>query len=252
MGDKAETSDSEPEHFDDPNCMQATFERMLRKSEKRVQKHFQKIFSDQVGKLKQELKVALLNAEQVPKLQEKVGELEQTVKWLVSSDKLKNIVIHGIEYKQNETRDDRHSLIQSVAQKLNLSHIDYSEAYRLGPKRNSKRPLLIKLLRRSDKDQIMAHAKHLKGTPVSIRDDLEPNERRARGIIHKKKLELLASNPTTKFSVRNGVLIASVGDSRIFFKPNMETGIAEQITNATSPHTPYQAHSNTTEINGHI
>lgn len=240
MGDN---SDSETELYDDPNCMQAVFDRMLRKSEKRVQK----FITCQIDNLKKELIVPISLAEQVPKLKEKVTELEKKVSRLENRDKFKNLVIHGIDYKHTETSADRHKIIQNIALKLKLPHIDYAEAYRLGPKTSAKRPLLVKLLRSCDKIQIMINAKHLSGTNISIGDDLNLDQRKVRGILFKKKQELLAVNSSTKFSVRNGILCATTGTNKAFFKPNIQTSVAEQIpTPVTSPQ---RLGNPTTELN---
>lgn len=217
-------TDSELE-IPDPTEMESLFSKMFRESEERMKT----FYCNEVGSLKEELKTALDNASQVPILQEKVTKLESKMKLLEAREKKYNIIVHGIECKKFENETEKLAVIQDLAKKLKLTGIDYSDAIRLGPKSAQKRPLLIKLLRYQDKVKILASAKNLAGSEISIKEDLTPEQRKANVILAKTKKAIMEKIPDAKIQIRNNKMVMREGNKVSTFVANLETEEAVQL-----------------------
>jgi hypothetical protein len=160
---------------------------------------------------------------EIGELASKVEQTEQAIQGIykdfgrMEADKRKNnIIIYGMDAKEKESWKDIEELISSLAAKLGIAKIDYNNAFRLG-KLGTKRPIKIELMRFRDKQEIMSKSSALKGTNVSINDDLTPMERKARALLRAKRKQLQETLPSAHFTLRNEFLLVRNGkDSRKF------------------------------------
>lgn len=80
---------------------------------------------------------------------------------------------------QTEEKENTHDVVQKLLkEKLSLDNIDIEIAHRIGPVKdsdenvNTRRPIICKMLRRTDKIKVIASRRKLKGQKVSISDEL--------------------------------------------------------------------------------
>ncbi|VDI55735.1 Hypothetical predicted protein [Mytilus galloprovincialis] len=80
---------------------------------------------------------------------------------------------------QTEEKENTHDVVQKLLkEKLSLDNIDIEIAHRIGPVKdsdenvNTRRPIICKMLRRTDKIKVVASRRKLKGQKVSISDEL--------------------------------------------------------------------------------
>lgn len=139
------------------------------------------------------------NSKLIEQLTKRVSLLEQNSKKL-------NIILHGIpESTGRESLQNRINIFTDIVQKLGLKDIDCEDIRRLGLSNPSKvRPLLVKLVKMTDKIEIMKSRKMLKGTKVFIEDDLNIEERKLNARLREKFKDLRKDDPTITGFVRNG------------------------------------------------
>jgi hypothetical protein len=146
----------------------------------------------------------------------KVGIIEKTVSnlklnlsKLETRDRKKNIVIFGIKEPENESARHILSALEGLSNSLGLQKaFDYDDAFRMGKKDSTKdRPLLVKLLRYRDKQELMRSRMNLKGTSISVKDDCTPEERKMEAALRKKKYEIMRTTPTAECRIRGEVLV---------------------------------------------
>ncbi|CAG2184386.1 unnamed protein product [Mytilus edulis] len=87
-----------------------------------------------------------------------------------------NIIQKEIKHQEKE---NTHDVVQKLLkEKLSLDNIDIEIAHRIGPVKdsdenvNTRRPIICKMLRRTDKIKVIASRRKLKGQKVSISDEL--------------------------------------------------------------------------------
>jgi hypothetical protein len=161
----------------------------------------------------------------VPQVKEIVTEIvsiKQRVDSLERENRKRNIVITGLPEVANENIQNRVTLVKDLTVKLGISGTDFEEVKRLGRPGLSNpgiiRPLLVKLVKMSDKIKIMRAKIKLKGTKIYIDDHLSPEEQRKHAVLRKKLEELIIEDATTNGFVRSGTLTAWMsGQRKIWF-----------------------------------
>lgn len=157
-----------------------------------------------------------------------VVKLKVSVDQLTKADRKKNIIIHGIPEKENETFKDRDKIIHELAYQLKMNGIDYDECKRVG--RSQTRPLWVKLVRTTDKFEIMAARFNLKGSKIVIYDDLSPDERKIQGLLKAKMRELKDGNKDLKCRVTYDRLLIFDGKNSTTFAVDPATSTVREIT----------------------
>jgi hypothetical protein len=133
----------------------------------------------------------------VNNLQREVGRLQQEIK-------RNNIIVYGIPEPNNETPADITRAIEGLSNSLKIAKIDIDDAFRLGKHLSGKtRPLLIKLLRYREKQNIFKAATALKGTSISISNDKTKEARIAEAALRRKRIEILKDRPKVNIRIRN-------------------------------------------------
>jgi hypothetical protein len=131
-------------------ALQKSFEQRFEKNEKTVDK----------------MKIALQDTQQ------RLGQLERLAR-------RNNIVIFGIA-ADVAVPDALQTVLRDA---IGLEQVpEYETAYRLG-KNTAKPPILVRLREQKDKENIMARVSNLKGTKISVTDDLTPEEQATRRTI---------------------------------------------------------------------
>jgi hypothetical protein len=226
-------SDFESCGSNDPENMEDVFERLLRESERRtlnlIKDEIRETVKDEITKLREELRPVFDLSKTICDVEEKVEHLRKQTQRLDKSERRYNIVVHGLHEKDKETYQDRDAEVKKLARTLKLNVIDYSEAKRIGSMSNRKpRPMLIELIRYRDKAEILSRWTHLKGSGITIADDLTKEERRIKAILIEKKKEIQNTNRKAQCSLRDGSLQVWDGVRRQRFIVNMETWRAEE------------------------
>jgi hypothetical protein len=68
---------------------------------------------------------------------------------------------------------------------------------------DKSRPIIIKLIRYRDKQNIFNSAKNLKGSNISISNDKTKEMRIAEAALRRKRSEIQKSHPSAKINIRN-------------------------------------------------
>jgi len=116
-----------------------------------------------------------IHASELKTVDLRVAKLEENLNKLKRE---KNLVIYGIPESNEEKNDSVVGIktkLEELWKTLKLPPVDYDEAFRLG-KSGNKRPILIKLLKLSDKKTILQNRKLLKGGQIYINLDLTKEE----------------------------------------------------------------------------
>ena len=111
-------------------------------------------------------------------------ELEKQVEYIDNYSRRNSLVIKGIEESQNETWEDTERKVRDMIKdklKLNESAIEIERAHRVAGTTDGTKNIAVKFLRFKDKDDILANAKNLKDTGISINQSFSDklNNRRA-------------------------------------------------------------------------
>jgi hypothetical protein len=148
----------------------------------------------------------------------KIERTNQILQSVQKAERKNNIIVFGLPDSKTETYNEREKVIEGLSNSLKLQKLDYSDAFRLGIKTADKnRPLLIKLVRYTDKVSIMRACKNLKGTAISIDDDNTPEERKAKSELYRKMKEVLKHNPDAACKVNPlRLIVRSGGKSEIW------------------------------------
>lgn len=128
--------------------------------------------NEKMGSIFQEIKAMKTENEllktKVTKQEERIIDLEREVR-------KKNIIIKGVEDKENEKETETREKIKRVLKKIEVgcdTDADLEEVRRLGRYKEGKiRPILIKVTRENTRTNIFKNAKLLHGTNVWINQD---------------------------------------------------------------------------------
>lgn len=112
--------------------------------------------------------------EENKRLKDKVIVQEQKIGSLEREILRKNIIIRGIEDKEEENREETAGKLMTVIHKLGIQirNEDIDEIKRIGKYiRDRQRPILLKLTTGNKKIEILRKSKDLKGTNIWLEDD---------------------------------------------------------------------------------
>jgi hypothetical protein len=178
-----------------------------------------------ISLLTSKLKPLDLILNKIDQVETTVVNLQRDAQKLQQDNKRNNIIVYGIEETKDEKAAKIHDVIEGLSNSLNIARIDYDDAFRLGKHQpNKTRPLLIKLLRYRDKQNIFLAAKNLKGTSISISNDKTKETRIAEAALRKKRAEIQKINPRAHVTIRNQKLTIKEG-------PNTSTLFYDSATN---------------------
>ena len=169
-------------------------------------------------------------------LEERQVQIEKKGQHFESFIRKNNIVIFGLEYINKQD-----SLANFVITNLNLLLEQnltvncLNNTFLLG-RPEGKRPILVQFVSHLTKIQVLKACKKLKGTPVSISEDLTREEREIRKVLarHKK----LAQDSGNAAYIRNNVLYIN-GDA--YTQKDLEKSEDSQTEEASSANTPTPA-----------
>lgn len=126
-------------------------------------------------------------------LEDKVSELEgentnlqKRVKNLEESAKKNQIIVFGLEEETEELLEDRilHFLTNNLSTNISAQNID--NIYRIGKKgRGNTRPVIVRFVRYLEKQLVLRNANKLKGTGISISNDLTHQQQQEQKILYK-------------------------------------------------------------------
>lgn len=165
-----------------------------------------------------------------------VKVVKTEIQIIKENERRKNIVVYGIKENPNENYFERDKIIENLATTLKIPTLDYDDSFRLGKfSPDNPRPLLIKLLRQRDKQTVMRNWGNLKGTPITIRDDLTPLEKKANFELRKKKSEILLSYPRANVKIKNGKLFVRDGDKQLTFQYDESSNEVNELVKPGPP-----------------
>jgi hypothetical protein len=128
-------------------------------------------------------------------------DLRKRVEVLERQSRSKNFIIFGAPDKRKEIE-----VLDDVAQRLGFERRpDIEDLYRFG-KKEGKRPIMVKLKWQGDKADIMSRVGALKGSGLSVQDDLTPQELTVRRTIVAAAKEAREAGVACKVR-RTGLLI---------------------------------------------
>lgn len=115
--------------------------------------------------------------EQDKKISELVNANEQLlarVQHLERNSKVKNLRIYGLSYEPGEDLEDKVTDMINNKLQVNLTPIDIEHCYRVGDKTTQKTQVtILKLNNYKHKKLIVANRRKLKGTGITIAEDLD-------------------------------------------------------------------------------
>jgi hypothetical protein len=168
-----------------------------------------------------------------------ISELENKVDLLENKNRENNIIIFGISEASN-IKDENicDIIIQLCADKLNIniSINDINKCHRFGTfKLNKKRPVLLSLVHNRIKSNIFSNVKNLKGTGISICDDLTPTARAHKKIVYDALVQ--AQNTGIK-NVKRGKNFLIIDGKKIYLEELSKVDWILKYTKVPSSYTP--------------
>jgi len=118
------------------------------------------------------------------KLQAENTELRKRIVIQDEIIKRKNILVFGLEETENSLEQVVLDFL-SIKLQIKITSNELDDFYRIGDKTsNKRRPILIKFLREKTAKQVLKHAKNLKGSGISIAQDLPLEKRTEKKILY--------------------------------------------------------------------
>lgn len=140
--------------------------------------------------------------------EDKINKMEQKIDSLQQNDKLRNICVYGMEEQENENLME--NVIKLFSEKINVTEIkpEYIEkCYRVGNNKEKIRPVIIRFERKYHRNLIFKNCKNLKGTRITIAEDLTKNRlnllHEIRTKIDRKKVHTYEGNIYVYINNRN-------------------------------------------------
>lgn len=134
------------------------------------------------------------NEERIRELEDKVSELEREnstlqkrVQSLEESSKKNSIIIFGLAEETEDTSSLKEEILSLFNNTLSIevSIQDIDNLYRTGKRRDIARPVIVRFVRFSDKQKVLRSAHKLKGTSLSIKNDLTLQQQQEQKILYK-------------------------------------------------------------------
>jgi hypothetical protein len=213
-------------------------ENLLNKYEMRMKKLLTESEDRNAALIRDGLQPVMDMVNKIKDIENKISRTDSTVRQIQKSERKNNIIAFGITDSKNETYAERDKAIEGLSNSLKIKKLDYSDAFRLGIKLpNKDRPLLIKLVRYTDKIELMKSCKNLKGTKISIDDDNTPEERKAKSELYKKMKDVLKQDPGASCKVNpNRLIIRSGGRTEVWKFDSTSGKVMKDTTTASGSH----------------
>lgn len=143
--------------------------------------------------------------EDVRECDQKVVILESRIDQLMQNEKLKNVIIHGLDVSgEDDILQQVMRLINNVV-KIEVNNDDITACYRVGNSAARYHPIIVKFVSQNKRNAVLAKRGNLKGTKAGITEDLT----KRRLSLYKKAQELF--NRKFVFT-RNGHIFVKVGE----------------------------------------
>ena len=183
------------------------------------------------------LKTADRSGEAIDLTQQKVDDLVSKIDYLENQSRRNNIIIDGILESPSETWSETETKVQDLLQsKLSFSEKPHIErAHRIGSHRTSRhRPVVVKFQRYKDRESALKNARNLKGSAISIRDDVSERVQASRKRQLDQLKEAKRSGKVAYFSLDRLIIKERVG------VPNQVNHDADKV-NSIRPNTRSQS-----------
>ncbi|KAI8517875.1 hypothetical protein Bbelb_038920 [Branchiostoma belcheri] len=112
-----------------------------------------------------------------------VTEMANKLDYIENQSRRNNLIFDGIKDDRKETWEQSETKVKEVLRnklRLNTDNIEIERAHRNGKPGDRPRPIVVKLLRYKDKQNILRQAKMLKGTQIFINEDFSDKIRQKR------------------------------------------------------------------------
>lgn len=139
-------------------------------------------------------------------LKKQLIQQEQKIKEIEQEIRRKNIVIKGLEDREDEMGEEINQKLKKIFIKMEVKiddNIDIEEVRRIGKyKRGTNRPILMKMARSKKKFEILKQTKTLRGTDIWIEEDYtkEVQEERKLLIPHLKEARQKGYNARLRYN----------------------------------------------------
>lgn len=121
------------------------------------------------------LKQSTTSMDGIDQMKESLDEITKKLDYLENQSRRNNIVIHGIPETPSESWADTEEKTQDLLRsKFGFTEEPLIErAHRIGAKKASQqRPVVVKFNSFKDREIVLRNAKNLKGTTISVKDDV--------------------------------------------------------------------------------
>jgi hypothetical protein len=168
-----------------------------------------------------------------------INLLENKVDLLECKNRENNVIFFGVSEAVNSKHEDIYDIIINLCSDVLKSTITLNEinkCYRIGAfKLNRKRPVLLSLVHNRIKTQIFSNAKFLKGSGVSISEDLTPIARDQKKLIYDSYVQAQNSDLKNIKRGKNHLIIDGVKIESIELqKPDWVLKFVKTTTATTS------------------
>ncbi|XP_078667360.1 uncharacterized protein LOC144909172 [Branchiostoma floridae x Branchiostoma belcheri] len=112
-----------------------------------------------------------------------VTEMANKLDYIENQSRRNNLIFDRIKDDRKETWEQSETKVKEVLRnklRLNTDNIEIERAHRNGKPGDRPRPIVVKLLRYKDKQNILRQAKMLKGTQIFINEDFSDKIRQKR------------------------------------------------------------------------
>ncbi|KAI4464978.1 l1 transposable element-related [Holotrichia oblita] len=113
-----------------------------------------------------------LYQEQLSTMQEELDRSNSRLDQLEQYSRLDSVRLFGLPEKSNENITEEVISILSTKLKLNIKHEDISICHRLNAREDGIKPVIIKFVRKSTKNEVYNAKSRLKGSQLIVREDL--------------------------------------------------------------------------------
>lgn len=137
-------------------------------------------------------------------LQNTTEEQEKRIDYIEKHIRRKNIILYGLEEKENQYEEFEKEVLQFINDKMSVNCMptEVDSLRRLGKKGTGTRPILLTLTTFNKKIKIMKNRKNLKGTSYYIKDDYPRKilEQRKKLNLEVEKLREQGKNAIIKYN----------------------------------------------------
>lgn len=236
MGDSDSEHDETVESAQMASIIDSDIEKLIRNSEERTSQMYKFELEKLGNSLKKQFRAV---TQKCAELETSIKQKDARIEQLERTIKRNNIIVYGLKEAAKETFEERSACITDLGRLLS-THIDFSEAFRIGkPKQDANRPLLIKFLRYRDKIAILEAAREAKLTGVSISDDMTVTERKIRSALVIEKKRVKEGSPAAVCKIRgNRLFVQADGETKTIYTCKMQKTGAVVTTEPQGPRLP--------------